>query len=643
MKRTTFILFCLVLLAGWTVGTFGQERPGSVSSNSVYSIALVAANSVGGPTNGVTAATAASIAAAVSSTNNTTGNAAGATNIYGAPTFNAANVTNLPIIAPAAASVTPVPDIYVLTSYGSNNISEGDFIKYINQIYTNGYGAFGWKGVQADAGWAARDGNGKLIVNPNTFTNDLKYICDYAHARGVKIGVYYSILTNSGWNPFGQVNMHTNMLADIQVLVTNGVDWIKIDSSTSDSVNTAQQPVQFWNAVAATGANIHRQQTVDNYGNTGGYFAGTPTLFAGLNSAYVALGLPDTYVPANFTNSYAHFQRSLAARQFVSPAFKLEGTGWLWTGLINQYPYPDHCFVDMALMTAERLLLTPTVGSYSLTNKALWDLFQASPVTVADIVITNGADVVCSKIVGNKASGVRLVCFINSAATNKTTTYNLRDLGFPNNTPVTYYSPWFGNSLEGWATNTISVTVTRTNTLLYKMVWGYQSQIPPAGVTYLSDLEWASTANIPRGPSYAPEYTYMLSKDSRNGEGASNPLIIGSTTYTKGFCAGAYWMGSTNPSWEINIGYVPSQSPQLVLNFGKQQAWTGGNAAVRLTIYTNGVTSTVSGFVTNNASQATNFVVPLAGVYKVGFLMETNGAGPSQAVLGGCYITNSIP
>lgn len=79
MKRITFILFWLILLAGWTVGTFGQERPGGVSSNSVYSIALVAANSVGGPTNGVTAATAASIAA----TNVSQGYALGATNLFG--------------------------------------------------------------------------------------------------------------------------------------------------------------------------------------------------------------------------------------------------------------------------------------------------------------------------------------------------------------------------------------------------------------------------------------------------------------------------------------------------------------------------------------------------------------------------------
>lgn len=87
MKRTTFILFWLILLAGWTVGTFGQERPGGVSSNSVYNIALVAANSVGGPTNGVTAATAASIAA----TNVSRGWAYGATNL--APNSNITNVT----------------------------------------------------------------------------------------------------------------------------------------------------------------------------------------------------------------------------------------------------------------------------------------------------------------------------------------------------------------------------------------------------------------------------------------------------------------------------------------------------------------------------------------------------------------------
>lgn len=85
MKRTTFNLFWLILLAGWTVGTFGQERPGGVSSNSVYNIALVAANTVGGPTNGVTAATAASIAA----TNVSQGWALGATNLV-----PSANITN---------------------------------------------------------------------------------------------------------------------------------------------------------------------------------------------------------------------------------------------------------------------------------------------------------------------------------------------------------------------------------------------------------------------------------------------------------------------------------------------------------------------------------------------------------------------
>ena len=63
MKMPKFILMLLFLLATLAVqGALTVSRGGS-DSNSVYTIALVAANSVGGPTNGVTAATAASIAA----------------------------------------------------------------------------------------------------------------------------------------------------------------------------------------------------------------------------------------------------------------------------------------------------------------------------------------------------------------------------------------------------------------------------------------------------------------------------------------------------------------------------------------------------------------------------------------------------
>jgi len=63
MKMPKFILVLFFLLATLAVQGALTVSPGGSDSNSVYSIAIVAANSVGGPTNGVTAATAASIAA----------------------------------------------------------------------------------------------------------------------------------------------------------------------------------------------------------------------------------------------------------------------------------------------------------------------------------------------------------------------------------------------------------------------------------------------------------------------------------------------------------------------------------------------------------------------------------------------------
>lgn len=562
--------------------------------------------------------------------------AAGVTNKWQADATSAARLatTNVFDYIVKADPVTPLPNIYTITTYGSNLVTEGEVIGLINRIYTNGYTAYGFDTVQMDAGWATRNASGLLTVQTNVWTNNLAYVCNYAHARGIKIGVYYSIDTNSGWNVFGQINMHTNMLADIDVLATNGVDLIKVDSFNTPQ--NSQDPIAFWNAVAKSGRAIHRQNSVSDFGNTGNYYALSPASAASLNSAYVAFGLPDTLSPRNFTNSFAHFQRSLAARHYVGPSFKLEGTGWLWTSVRNQYQYPDHCFVDMALMTAERLMLYPDSDSFNLTNRYLIDLLQASPVTVADIVLTNGADMVCSRVIGAKQDGVRAICFINTAATNKTMTYSLVDLGFKANKIVTYYSPWFWNSLEGWATNTISVTVPPTNTVLYKVVSGYRAQYGN-GVTYLSDLSWASTCNIGRGPSYS-SYASMLSRDYRDGNPAT-PLIINSTTYSKGFSAGAYWMGSTNPTWEINIGEYNTNA-YFYTDFGKQQAWNGGNTAVRLTIYTNGVSSVVSGWVTNNATQAVSYQVPLAGVSKIGFMVETNGQGACQSVLGGCYISS---
>lgn len=584
-------------------------------------------------TNGIDGNTAATIAATNAAWANTNGN--------GQFVGNGILLTNLSLdyVYPAPYSISPTPYLYALTEYGTNRVTEGDILRYINLIYTNGYKAFGWRGVQMDAGWAARDGSGKLIANPATFTNDLAYICRYAAQRGLVIGAYYSINTNPAVYTFGQIPMHTNMLADLDVMATNGIKWIKVD--TYNSPQSGQDPISFWNAVAKTGAPIHRQVSVSDFGNRGNYYALSPAMASGLNSAYVALGLPDTSdIPLTMTNSFGHWLRSLAARHLVSPSLKLEGTGWLKTGFRNQYDYPQHCFVDMALMTAEPIISVPDVDSYSMTNSSLWSLFQQSPVTVPDIVITNGDVVVASKVVGNAADGLRAVLVANGSTATNTTTYNLPDLGFAKNAIVTYYHPWFGNSLEGWATNSISITVRPTNTQLYVVATGYKSQIAPAGFTYLSDLAWDSTASIPRGPSYTG-YGGTLAKDYRDGV-TTTPLIIGSTTYTKGFGVGGGIGAFTNAIWTINTGYAQSQSPQLYFAFGKQQAWNGGSSGIRITVWTNGVLCTQSGFVTNNTTQSTNFTIPYLGVRSVTFMTETNGV-VCQGVVGGCYITNSIP
>ena len=161
-----------------------------------------------------------------------------------------------------------------------------------------------------------------------------------------------------------------------------------------------------------------------------------------------------------------------------------------------------------------------------------------------------------------------------------------------------------------------------------------------SGSNFLSDQNWKMDAfpwnmagNYPYDvPSVNSAY---LDKDYR---GAPTPLIIGGTTYAKGFCFG---IGNLNGGNLTTNGWFRENcfgATNLSGAWGKQQAWDGGTFGIRLTIYTNNVQVWQSGFVTNNTTDATNFNLNITAASDLMFYVDASSSGSAQGVIGNAVV-----
>jgi hypothetical protein len=105
----------------------------------------------------------------------------------------------------------------------------------------------GYTYVNIDAGWAnssqsccdfGGDAYGRPIPNPTTFPDGIKYIANYVHAKGLKLGIYLAVglftgAYNGGKTPiYGTTNCHTSDIVYSDLRMTNGwTNAYKIDYS----------------------------------------------------------------------------------------------------------------------------------------------------------------------------------------------------------------------------------------------------------------------------------------------------------------------------------------------------------------------------------------------------------------------------
>ncbi|WP_243841512.1 glycoside hydrolase family 27 protein [Mycobacterium sp. DL592] len=100
----------------------------------------------------------------------------------------------------------------------------------IDAMVSSGMRDAGYQYINLDAGWAApfRTPEGDLIADPFRFPNGVKPLVDYAHARGLKFGLYNSPFNQTcGQDPrIGSVGHEKR---DAATFASWGIDYLKYD------------------------------------------------------------------------------------------------------------------------------------------------------------------------------------------------------------------------------------------------------------------------------------------------------------------------------------------------------------------------------------------------------------------------------
>lgn len=113
--------------------------------------------------------------------------------------------------------------------HGKKNINEQLIKETIDAFVEKGLKKAGYEYVVIDGGWRARNlgPNGELLVHKEKFPNGIKPLADYAHSKGLKLGIH----TVPGSHDCGgdKVGGFGNEEVQVKQFVEWGIDFVKLD------------------------------------------------------------------------------------------------------------------------------------------------------------------------------------------------------------------------------------------------------------------------------------------------------------------------------------------------------------------------------------------------------------------------------
>ncbi|KAK5574590.1 hypothetical protein RB653_009843 [Dictyostelium firmibasis] len=134
------------------------------------------------------------------------------------------------------------------------NINESVIMDTAKAMVSNGMADAGYKYVNIDDCWAGgRYPNGTVYADPNNFPNGIKYVADYIHSLGLKIGIYTDAGTETCQKRVGSYGYEIN---DAQTYAEWGIDYVKEDWCYATLENPEQRYQIMANALNSTGRQI---------------------------------------------------------------------------------------------------------------------------------------------------------------------------------------------------------------------------------------------------------------------------------------------------------------------------------------------------------------------------------------------------
>ncbi|MFJ9365663.1 glycoside hydrolase family 27 protein [Nocardia sp. NPDC101769] len=149
-------------------------------------------------------------------------------------------------------------------------LTEQNIHEVIDTMVGSGMRDAGYRYVNLDAGWAAsnRDAAGNLRADPRRFPHGMAALADYAHARGMYLGLYSSPYNETcGQTPGNAGRGHET--ADARTFAGWGVDFLKYDWCRADTDLAEQVPAftAMRDALRASGRRIVYSINPNSSGN----------------------------------------------------------------------------------------------------------------------------------------------------------------------------------------------------------------------------------------------------------------------------------------------------------------------------------------------------------------------------------------
>jgi alpha-galactosidase len=134
-------------------------------------------------------------------------------------------------------------------------ISE-DMLKEMVDVYvSSGMKDAGYQYFVLDDGWMSmeRDQNGSLVADPAKFPHGMKAFADYVHSKGLKFGIYNCAGSKTC---AGYPGTRGHEYEDARLYASWGVDFLKYDWCSTDSLNAPEAYKTMSAALRATGRPI---------------------------------------------------------------------------------------------------------------------------------------------------------------------------------------------------------------------------------------------------------------------------------------------------------------------------------------------------------------------------------------------------